>query len=211
MSTNKPNDPPEASSLTLGQVIRRQREQLVAKILEHIGEDPTREGLLETPARVSKAWDHWFSGYRANIPELFKVFEDGAPEESADEMVLLTNIPVYSHCEHHMAPFIGVAHVAYIPATKIVGLSKIARVVDAFSRRMQVQERLTNQIADAIDEHLEPQGVGVVITAKHFCMATRGVNTPGVDTTTSALRGAFRKEPEARAEFLHLISMAKKT
>ena len=124
-------------------------------------------------------------------------------------MVLLTNIPVQSHCEHHITPIIGVAHVAYIPNGRIVGISKLARVVDAYSRRLQVQERLTNQIADAIHDVLDPVGVGVVITAKHFCMATRGVKMPNVDTTTSALRGVFKTKPETRAEFLELIKLGR--
>lgn len=178
----------------------------VRDLLDFIGEDPTREGLVDTPSRVVKAYGEWFAGYKQDPADLFKVFEDGA--EGADEMVLLTDIPVFSHCEHHITPIVGVAHVAYIPKDKIVGISKLARVVDLFSRRLQVQERLTNQIADAIQEHLEPLGVAVVIRAKHFCMATRGVKTPNVDTTTSALRGVF-KEGTPRAEFLSLIQAAR--
>lgn len=175
-------------------------------IIRAIGDDPDREGLQETPDRVVKAWGTWFGGYAADIPGLFKVFEDGA--ERADEIVLLTNVPVFSHCEHHMTPIIGHAHVAYIPDGKIVGISKLARVVDAFARRLQVQERLTNQIADTIEAYLSPIAVGVIITAEHLCMSTRGVQMPGVKTTTSAMRGAFRTEPEARAELLTLISTA---
>lgn len=175
----------------------------VTRMMQYVGEDVSREGLLETPKRVVAAWDEWFKGYKSEPKELLKVFEDGA--ENTDEMVLLTRIPVYSHCEHHITPFIGEAHVAYIPNGKIVGLSKIARVVDAFSRRLQVQERLTNQIADCLQEALNPLGVAVVIKAKHFCMATRGVNTPNVDTTTSAVRGVFKSKPETRAEFMSLI------
>lgn len=178
-------------------------EHHVHELLRYLGEDPNREGLLETPARVVKAYGEWFAGYKQDPADLFKVFEDGA--EGADEMVLLTDIPVFSHCEHHITPIVGVAHVAYIPKDKIVGISKLARVVDLFSRRLQVQERLTNQIADAIQTHLDPLGVAVVIRAKHFCMATRGVKTPNVDTTTSALRGVF-KEGTPRAEFLALIN-----
>lgn len=176
---------------------------MISEILGYIGDDPNREGLQETPDRVIRAYDEWFAGYRQDPADLFKVFEDGA--EGCDEMVLLTDIPVFSHCEHHITPIVGVAHVAYIPNKKIVGISKIARVVDLFSRRLQVQERLTNQIADAIQEHLDPLGVAVVVRAKHFCMATRGVKMPNVDTTTSALRGVF-KEGTPRAEFLSLIN-----
>lgn len=185
------------------------REANVRQMLAMIGEDPERQGLLETPARVAKAWKEWFSGYAIEPDSLFKVFEDGAPGESNDQMVLETNIPVFSWCEHHMAPIVGFAHVAYIPGSSIVGLSKLARVVDVFARRLQVQERLTNQIADSIQKNLNPVGVGVVITAEHFCMCTRGVKLTGVRTTTSALRGALKDEPAARAEFLNLIAMTK--
>jgi GTP cyclohydrolase I len=183
------------------------KRTMVREMLLAIGENPDREGLLETPDRVVRAWGEWFAGYKVDPLEfLRKDFEDGA--EKADEMVLLTNIPVQSHCEHHITPIIGVAHVAYIPKGRVVGISKLARVVDAYSRRLQIQERLTNQIADAIEEVLQPQAVGVIITAQHFCMTTRGCKTPGVDTTTSALRGAFKHEPEARAEFISLVQMA---
>ena len=178
-------------------------EDAVRTLMSYMGEDIAREGLLETPHRVAKAYGEWFAGYQQDPADLFKVFEDGA--EGADEMVLLTDIPVFSHCEHHITPIVGVAHVAYIPKDKIVGISKLARVVALFARRLQVQERLTNQIADAIQNHLDPLGVAVVIRAKHFCMATRGVKTPNVDTTTSALRGVF-KEGTPRAEFLSLIN-----
>lgn len=177
-------------------------EHLIREILLQIGEDPSREGLQATPARVVAAWREWFSGYTIDPSSLFTVFEDGA--EGVSEMVLLTDIPVMSHCEHHMAPFVGVAQVAYIPDGCIIGISKLARIVDVFARRLQVQERLTQQIADCIDEHLKPIGVGVIITARHFCMATRGVKCPNVFTTTSCLRGVFR-EPQVRAEFLSLV------
>lgn len=185
------------------------QQELIETMLREIGEDPDRPGLKETPNRVLKAWSTWFSGYRQNPADLFKVFDDGA--ENVDEMVLLTDLPVFSHCEHHMAPFTGVAHVAYIPNGKIVGLSKMARVVDCFARRLQVQERLTNQVADAIVEHLQPLGVGVVVQASHSCMSSRGVKTPpGVLTTTSALRGVLKDDPKARAEFLQLIATSRK-
>lgn len=182
---------------------------LVRSVLSAIGDNPDREGLRETPARVVKAWREWFSGYSVDPDSLFKTFADGAPGEANDQLLLETNIPVMSWCEHHMAPIVGVAHVAYIPKNAIVGLSKLARVVDVYSRRLQVQERLTNQIADAIERNLDPVGCGVVITAEHFCMCTRGVKLTGVKTTTSALRGALMKEPEARAEFFSLIAMTK--
>lgn len=181
-------------------------EDAVVRMLSAIGEDANREGLQETPKRVVKAWGEWFKGYNQNPADVLKVFEDGA--EGYGEMVLLTNIPVYSHCEHHVTPFVGVAHVAYIPNGKIVGLSKLARVVEIFSRRLQVQERMTNQIADALVEHLNPLGVAVVVQAKHFCMATRGVQMPNVDTHTSAMRGAFFDNPQTRAEFMSLVQAA---
>ncbi|MGL5525685.1 MAG: GTP cyclohydrolase I FolE [Aeromonas veronii] len=163
---------------------------------------PLRPGLQETPHRVAKAMAHWFGGYDVDVAGLFKVFEDGA--ENADQMVTVCNIPLYSHCEHHMAPIIGHVTVAYIPKGKIVGLSKLARVVDAFGRRLQVQERLTNQIAEAIQEHLDPVGVGVFVSARHLCMESRGVEHTCTNTVTTALRGAFLNDPATRAEFLQL-------
>lgn len=166
-----------------------------------------RPGLEETPYRVAKAYATWFGGYNVDIAGLFKTFEDGA--ESSNEMVIVRDIPVYSHCEHHMAPIIGHAVVGYVPNGKIVGLSKLSRVVDAFSRRLQVQERLTNQIADAIQEHLNPKAVCVYIDAKHMCMESRGVKQVcGSSTITKAFRGATELEhgsdigKEWRREFL---------
>lgn len=160
-----------------------------------------REGLRETPKRVAKAFGEWFAGYRQDPAELFKTFDDGA--QNYNEMVVLDSIPVQSHCEHHMAPFVGTAVVGYLPQDRIIGLSKIPKLVNIFAKRLQVQERLTAQIADCMMQGLKPRGVGVVIRAEHFCMSTRGVHTPGVFTTTSALRGDFMT-PEVRAEFLEL-------
>jgi GTP cyclohydrolase IA len=180
---------------------RHLREQCVRDMLRFIGENPQREGLLETPARVVKAWQEWFTGYAQDPGALFKSFEDGA--ENYNEMVVLDSIPVQSHCEHHMAPFVGTAVVAYIPDGRIIGLSKITRLVDVFAKRLQVQERLTNQIADAMMTGLVPRGVAVLIRAEHFCMATRGVHKPGVFTTTSTLRGIFM-DATVRSEFLSL-------
>lgn len=177
-------------------------EDNIIRLLQFIGEDPTRGGLLETPTRVAKAWKHWCKGYGVDIPALLKTFKDGA--DGCDEMVVVKDIPFYTHCEHHMAPFFGTATIAYIPDGKIVGLSKLPRVVDAFARRLQVQERLTNQIADAIQDNLQPKGVGVVIRARHLCMESRGIQQQGHHTITSALRGVFRTLPEARSEFLDL-------
>ena len=192
------NPTPTGSTRDLGEI-------LIQQLLLRLGEDPTREGLQETPKRVMKAWDHWTSGYKMQAADVLKTFEDGA--EGTDEMVIVRDIDLYSHCEHHMAPFFGKAHVAYIPNKRIVGLSKLARVVDIFSHRLQVQERLTNQIANAIQETLEPIGVGVVIQATHFCMCSRGVNKQGSTTVTSALRGALKDKPEARAEFMALAGI----
>ena len=180
----------------------------IEKILKLIeGSDDLREGLVETPSRVAKAFETWFCGYDVDIASLFKTFEDGG--ENCDEMVIVRDIPVYSHCEHHMAPIIGHAVVGYVPNGRIVGLSKLSRVVDAFARRLQVQERLTNQIADAIVEHLDPKAVCVYIDAKHMCMESRGVKQVcGSSTITKAFRGATELEhgsdigKEWRREFL---------
>lgn len=177
-------------------------EAAVVALLHYIGEDERREGLKETPYRVIKAFDEWFAGYGTEPKDVMRVFEDGA-DGCGDEMVVVRDIELYSHCEHHMAPFFGTATVAYIPDQKIIGLSKIARVVDIYARRLQVQERLTNQIADAI-QTVNPVGVGVVIKATHFCMCSRGVGKQRSTTTTSALRGAMKDKPAARAEFLEL-------
>lgn len=161
-----------------------------------------REGLQETPDRVAKAWEFWTSGYAMDPATILKTFEDGA--EGVDEMVVVKDIPVYSHCEHHMAAIFGTATIGYLPNKRIVGLSKLSRLVNVFARRLQVQERMTCQIADAMVEHLEPIGCGVVIKARHMCMESRGVCQQGHHTITSALRGVFKNEPDARSEFLRL-------
>lgn len=170
------------------QAVKDAITSLLFNIEDHAS--PTlRGGLQETPERVAKAFETWFGGYNVDIAGLFKTFEDGG--ENCNEMVIVRDIPVYSHCEHHMAPIIGRAVVGYVPNGKIVGLSKLSRVVDAFSRRLQVQERLTNQIADAIVEHLDPKAVCVYIDAKHMCMESRGVKQVcGSSTITKAFRGA---------------------
>lgn len=183
-------------------VVTEHRRELVRGILAEIGDDATREGLAETPARVVKAWSTWFSGYGQDPKDILKVFADGA--EGVDEMVIEVDIPFYTHCEHHMAPFFGLASVAYIPDGKVLGLSKMNRLVDLFARRLQVQERLTNQIADAMEELLKPKGVGVLIRARHLCVESRGIKHRGCSTTTSALRGVMKTEPDARHEFLTL-------
>ena len=173
------------------------------RLLEFIGEDTTRGGLQETPERFLKAWKFWTKGYDQNPSEVLKAFEDGA--EDYDQMVLVKNIPVYSHCEHHLAPFFGVAHVGYLPNKRIVGLSKINRLVDIFARRLQVQERLTSQIASALQEELNPLGVAVILECRHMCMESRGVCQQGHSTTTSSMHGIFRTEQAAREEFIQLI------
>lgn len=183
--------------------VEKSAEDIPLRLLQFIGEDATRGGLLETPKRFLKAWEHYTSGYDKDPKSILKEFEDGA--EAYNEMVLVKDIPVYSHCEHHLAPFYGVAHVAYIPNGKIVGLSKLARLVDIFMRRLQVQERLTNQIANTLNEALNPLGVAVVIECSHTCMISRGVQVQGSTTVTSAMKGVFFSKPEARAEFMGLI------
>lgn len=174
----------------------------VRDILESVGENPDREGLLETPARVAKAWAHWCSGYGKRPEDILKVFEDGA--EKHDQMVMVKDIPIYSHCEHHLAPIFGTATIAYIPNGKIVGLSKLSRLADMYARRLQVQERLTDQIADALFEHLKPVGCGVLVKARHMCMESRGICQQGHHTITSALRGVFVGDGVARSEFMSL-------
>lgn len=177
-------------------------EEAVHMLLQSVDPDPDRGGLDETPERVAKAWKHWTSGYSKNAAEILKVFEDGA--EGCDEMVVVRNIPIYSHCEHHLAPIFGTATIGYLPNGKIVGLSKLSRLADMFARRLQVQERMTNQIAEALMEHLAPLGCGVVINARHMCMESRGVCQQGTSTVTSALRGVFKDDHRVRAEFLAL-------
>ncbi len=180
-------------------------EEHVRALLRHIGDDPDREGLRDTPERVLAAFDEYFSGYREDPrAHLEKTFEE---VEGYDEMVLVSDIDVFSHCEHHLAPFVGRAHVAYLPNGRVVGLSKLARVVDVFARRLQVQEKLTMQIAQVIEDVLRPAGVAVVIQCQHFCMCHRGVRKPNSWTTTSKLTGAFLNNPSSRLELFQLIGM----
>lgn len=172
------------------------------RFLKSVGEDPDRPGLLETPHRVSKAWKHWTSGYEQNPADVLKAFEDGA--EEYNELIVVRNIPVYSHCEHHLAPFFGKATVGYMPDGKIVGLSKLTRLVDCFAKRLQVQERLTIQVANALMDHLQPKAVGVVIRCRHLCMESRGIKTAGEETVTSAMLGELQPNLAMRTEFLDL-------
>jgi GTP cyclohydrolase I len=174
-------------------------EDNIQRLLQFCGEDPTRNGLEETPARVAKAWKFWTSGYDEKAEDILKVFTDGA--EQYNQMVTVKDIPVYSHCEHHLASIFGTATISYIPNGSIVGLSKLSRLVNMYARRLQVQERLTDNIADAIAEHLSPQGVGVVIKARHMCMESRGVCQQGHHTITTALRGLMLTDPTVRSEF----------
>lgn len=183
-------------------ISREQAEQAVRTLLAWAGDDPTREGLFDTPKRVVDAYGDWFSGYAMDPEaELARTFEEVA---GYDEMIVLRDIDFESHCEHHMAPIIGRVHVGYVPDGKVVGISKLARVVDAYARRLQVQEKLTAQIADCIQSVLAPRGVGVVIHAQHECMTTRGVHKRGVSMVTSTLLGSFRDDARTRAEFLRL-------
>ncbi|NDH23503.1 MAG: GTP cyclohydrolase I FolE [Actinobacteria bacterium] len=179
--------------------------QMVCDLLRYIGEDPAREGLLETPSRFLKAWREYTRGYLEKPEDVLKSFEDGA--ERVDEMVIVRDIPVYSLCEHHLIPFIGKAHVAYIPnrSGNVIGLSKVARLVDGYAKRPQVQERLTRQVADALEEHLQPRGVLVVVEAEHLCMSMRGVRKAGSSTVTSSVTGIFRANVATRAEAMRFL------
>ncbi|MGA8205887.1 MAG: GTP cyclohydrolase I FolE [Woeseiaceae bacterium] len=182
---------------------RAEAEEAVRILLRWAGEDPAREGLIDTPARVAKAYEDWFSGYREDpVRYLRRTFEEVA---GYDEMIVLRDIGFESHCEHHMAPIIGRAHIGYLPNNKIVGISKLARVVEAFARRFQVQEKMTAQIATCIEDVLKPKGVGVVVEAVHQCMTTRGIHKSGVSMVTSQMLGTFRKDARTRAEFLRMI------
>jgi len=183
----------------------QEAEECVRKLLAYLGDDPGREGLQDTPRRVLGAMKEHFRGYEEDAEgHLSRTFSE---VEGYDELVLISDIEIYSHCEHHVVPFVGKAHVAYIPNGKIVGLSKIARVVDTFAKRLQVQEKLTAQIANAINETLTPQGTAVILQCQHFCMCYRGVRKPGSWTTTSRLTGCFLEDEAARMELLTLIGM----
>ena len=195
--------PSDMSRTCEGVPSQEEAEAAVRILLRLAGEDPAREGLRDTPKRVVKAYKELFGGYAIDpVSLLQRTFEE---VEGYDEMVLLRDIRLESYCEHHMVPIIGRCHVAYLPQSRVVGISKLARVVDAFSKRLQIQERLTVQIADTINEVLQPQGVAVVIEAGHQCMTTRGVHKPGVGMVTSRMLGAFRTDPQTRREFLDLV------
>lgn len=183
-----------------GMATYRQALEAVITLIKKIGDDPEREGLRETPLRMLEAFNEIFCGYEVHVPSLFKVFE-----QDYDEMVVLKDIEMYSTCEHHMLPFVGKAHVGYIPNGKVIGISKLARIVEAYSRRLQIQERICQQVTDCLMEHLEPLGAACIIEAKHFCMCSRGVNKQDSIMVTSSMKGAFREDLRARSEFLSII------
>jgi GTP cyclohydrolase I len=193
----------EAAAASIDRPTREEAEEAVRTLLRWAGDDPAREGLIDTPARVVRSYEEFFSGYDIDpVALLERTFEE---TDGYDEIVLLRDIRLESHCEHHMVPIIGRAHVAYLPHRRVVGISKLARVVDAYARRLQIQEKLTAQIANTIQEVLEPRGVAVVIEAAHQCMTTRGVHKPGVTMVTSRMLGAFRDDPTTRREVLAMI------
>jgi len=199
------NDLTEAQKLAkANRPSREEAEAAVRTLLQYAGDDPAREGLVGTPDRVVRSYEEFYSGYFENPTEILKrTFEE---VEGYDEMVLLKGIDFNSHCEHHMVPIVGVAHVAYLPNKRVVGISKLARIVDVFAKRLQIQEKMTSQIANTINEVLEPRGVAVVIEAVHECMTTRGVGKKDVSMMTSTLLGAFRENSDTRSEFMSLIS-----
>lgn len=182
---------------------REEAERAVRTLIRWAGDNPDREGLVDTPERVVRAYEEWFSGYTTDPREILqRTFEE---TDGYDEMVILRDVRFESFCEHHIAPILGRAHVAYLPNNRVVGISKLARVVEAYAKRLQIQEKMTAQIANAIQDVLDPQGVAVVIEAQHQCMTTRGVHKPGVAMITSRMLGTFRHNPETRREFLALI------
>ncbi len=193
----------EISSNNAERPSREQAEDAVHTLIRWAGEDPSREGLADTPKRVAEAYEDWFRGYGEDpVKYLERTFEE---VDGYDEMIVLRDITFESHCEHHMAPIIGMAHVGYLPNDKVVGISKLARVVEAFARRLQVQEKMTAQIANCIQDVLRPKGVGVVVDASHQCMTTRGIHKSGVSMVTSQMLGTFRKDARTRDEFLRMI------
>lgn len=194
----------EDNPMTHQRPTREQAEEAVRTLLLWTGDNPSREGLLDTPKRVVKAFEEFFAGYREDPVELLsRTFSE---VDDYDEMVVLRDIRLESHCEHHLAPFIGRAHIAYLPNKRVVGISKLARLVDVYSKRLQIQEKLTAQIANTLNDVLQPKGVAVVIEAQHQCMTTRGVHKPGVMMQTSHMIGRFRQDQRTRQEFFSLIN-----
>ncbi len=195
--------PKTAEGSLTGKPTREEAEAAVRTLIRWAGDDPTREGLLDTPKRVTKSYLEFFNGYTVDpVSILERTFEE---VEGYDEIILLRDIRVESYCEHHMVPIVGRAHVAYLPSNRVVGISKLARVVDAYSKRLQIQEKLTAQIANTLNDVLKPRGVAVIIEAAHECMTTRGVHKPGVALVTSRMLGAFRDDPNTRRELLAII------
>ncbi len=194
---------PRVTAANTARPSREEAEQAVRTLLRWAGDDPTREGLVGTPDRVVRSYDEFFAGYTIDPVDLLqRTFEE---TDGYDEMVILRDIRVESYCEHHMVPIIGKAHVAYLPKHRVVGISKLARVVEAYAKRLQIQEKMTAQIANTINEVLQPEGVAVVVEAQHQCMTTRGIHKPGVSMVTSRMLGAFRNDPSTRREFLTMI------
>ncbi len=194
---------PKSKSKSVDRPARAEAEAAVRVLIRWAGDDPDREGLLDTPARVVRSYEEFFRGYLVDPAEVLRrTFEE---TDGYDEMVVLKDIRFESHCEHHMVPVLGKAHVAYLPNRRVVGISKLARLVEAYAKRLQIQEKMTAQIANALQEVLQPQGVGVVIEAAHQCMTTRGVHKPGVTLITSRMTGPFRDDPSTRREFMAII------
>ncbi|OYW59340.1 MAG: GTP cyclohydrolase I FolE [Azorhizobium sp. 35-67-5] len=199
----RPAGLPAANDAQVSRPSREEAEEAVRTLLAYIGEDTGREGLQDTPRRVIRAYDELYGGYGHDAEEILgRTFGEIG---TFDDFVLLHNIPFFSHCEHHMVPFVGKAHVAYFPVERVVGLSKIARVVDAYARRLQTQEHLTSQIVRALDDVLKPRGVAVMIEAEHMCMSMRGISKPGVTTITSQFTGAFRNDPAEQVRFITMV------
>jgi GTP cyclohydrolase I len=193
----------DAKATLEGRPSREEAESAIRTLLRWTGDDPDREGLVDTPARVARAFEEFFAGYAVDPVELLaRSFEE---TDGYDEMVVLRDIRLESHCEHHMVPIIGRAHIAYLPAGRVVGISKLARVLEVYAKRLQIQEKLTAQVANCINDVLKPKGVAVVIEAAHQCMTTRGIHKPGVTMVTSRMLGAFRDDPSTRREFLAMI------
>jgi GTP cyclohydrolase IA len=201
--TGRPSAPPDGAAV---RPTRLEAEEAVRTLMRWAGDDPSRAGLLETPDRVVRAFEEYFTGYGQDPADILRTTFDEI--DGYDEIVLLKDIEFSSHCEHHMAPIVGRAHVAYLPQHRVVGISKLARLVEAYARRLQIQERMTVQIADAIQEVLVPRGVAVVLEATHHCMTTRGIHKPGTSMLTSRLTGVFREDPSTRREFFALVGNA---
>ena len=201
---SKAAPPKRSAPAPLARPGRDEVHEAIRTMIRWAGDDPRREGLLETPDRVARAWEELFQGYNEDPVEFLK---GGFEEiEGYDEMVVLRDIRMESHCEHHMMPFVGRVHVAYLPTKRVVGISKLARLVDVYAKRLQIQEKLTAQIANSLNEVLKPRGVGVIVQAVHHCMTTRGVHKSGVEMVTSQMLGAFRDDARTRREFLSIVS-----